>query len=122
MENIVVPFFWLGLYPTMDLSKKEDKIKAFLEHIAPMAFLLIDFIFNRILFSFRLLPFAILIILVYGFCFNMVVSLVRGVPVYSILDPDSWESWLIALSLPLVQALLYAVWVYYTRWRNSKYT
>ena len=26
-----------------------------------------------------------------------------------------------ALSLPIFQAIVYAVWVYLTRWRNSKY-
>jgi hypothetical protein len=80
-EIIITIFFWAILFPLM---KKAD-VFTFIDHIAPIVILLIDYTMSRIPFTIRHLPLAMIILLIYG-TINMTWTLVTGHPVYPPLD------------------------------------
>ena len=98
-EIIITMFFWAVLFPLM---KKSDPF-TFIDHIAPIVILLIDYSMSRIPFSIRHLPLAMIILLFYGLI-NMTWTLVTGRPVYPPLDFKTYMTavWALLLVLLLV--------------------
>ena len=76
-EIIITLFFWSVLFPLM---KKHDPF-TFIDHISPIVILLIDYSMNRIPFTIRSLPLAMILLTIYGMI-NMTWTLVTGKPIY----------------------------------------
>jgi hypothetical protein len=95
-EIIITLFFWTVLF----WEFKKKNIWLFVDHIAPIVVLLIDYFMNRIPFSFRLLPLATIVLFVYGIV-NMTWTLVKHHPVYPPLNFKDWMTavWVVVLAL-----------------------
>ena len=121
-ENLIVLFYWTCLYPGIDFSTKTHFEIAcnYIDHIVPLAVLLVDMACNRYPFNRKhlwvLVPFMIL----YGVD-NITVSLIRGIPIYKPLDPKNPLSYLVALALPLLTCLIFLAWERFVAWKLRKY-
>jgi hypothetical protein len=60
-EIIITLFFWVILYPSIT----NPSVFTFLDHIAPIVILLLDYVMNRIPFSIRHLPVAFALLIIY---------------------------------------------------------
>jgi hypothetical protein len=107
-EIIITLFFWGVLFPGM----KNPDIFTFVDHIAPIVILLIDYSMNRIPFSLRFLPLATILLTIYG-VINMSWTLSTGHPVYPPLNfKDGMTAvWVILLGLLLVGGFFLMTWV-----------
>ena len=75
-ELIVTLFFWAVLFPDMTESDKSDPFE-FIDHIAPIVILIIEYSFNRIPFNMKHCPVSVGILVFYGI-FNMAWTLQLG--------------------------------------------
>jgi hypothetical protein len=80
-EIIITILFWAVLFPKI----QKPNPFSFIDHIVPIAILLIDYSMSRIPFSNRHLPLAMILLLIYC-TFNMTWTLVTGQPVYPPFD------------------------------------
>ena len=121
-ENLIVLFYWSVLYWGIDFTTKTQFEIAcnYIDHIVPLAVLLVDMFCNRIPFNRRHLTLLVPLILVYGID-NIVVSLVRGIPIYKPIDPKKPLAYLIALPLPLLDAGLFLLWEVFVRWKIAAF-
>lgn len=95
---IVVPFFWIVLFPG-----GSGEIDDYVEHAAPFAVMAVDYAFNRIPIHLRHLPLSLAIFLTYGVV-NITKTLVTGEPVYDPLTFKDIES--LVYSLVLISLLV----------------
>jgi hypothetical protein len=80
-EIIITILFWAVLFPTI----KKPNPFSFIDHIAPIIILLVDYSMSRIPFSNRHLPLAMILLIIYC-AFNMTWTLITGNPVYKPFD------------------------------------
>lgn len=109
---IIVPFFWLVLFPILLQKDIDPGPFAYIDHITPFAVMAIDYPFNRIPMTLRHFPLSLGILLIYGVV-NMTKTLVTGKPVY---DPLTFKDimslvWSLVLITLLVIGYLVLSWV-----------
>ncbi len=107
-EIIITLFFWSVLFPEI----AHPDVFTFMDHIAPIVILLIDYSMNRIPFSVRHLPVAMGLLLIYGLV-NMTWTLETGHPVY---PPINFKSamtavWVILLALLEIGGFFLMSWL-----------
>eukprot|EP00347_Sterkiella_histriomuscorum_P008355 403345418 len=121
-ESILVVFFWVVLYPEMVIAPGNTYkvVTTFVDHICPVTLLIIDFIQNRIHFSFKHLVVTQAVLTFYGFV-NLTVTKVNHHPVYPILTFETVLSWLLAFTLPLLDLLFHSIYWLITKYRTPRY-
>jgi hypothetical protein len=109
---LIVPFFWLVLFPIMLTKHINPGPFAYIDHITPFAVMAIDYAFNRIPVTLRHFPISLAILLIYG-AVNMTKTLVTGNPVYPPLTFKDIMSlvWSLVLVTLLVIGYLVLSWV-----------
>ena len=75
---------------------------------------------NKIPFQRRHLVVLVPLMLLYGID-NIVVSIIRGIPIYKPLDPKNPLSILLALILPCLMVLMFLLWEQFVIWKLRKY-
>jgi hypothetical protein len=97
-EIIITLFFWGVLFPNMNAQAKSNPF-TYIDHIAPITILSIDYCLNRIPFNLRHLPISMGLMLTYGVV-NMSYTLATGRPIYPPLNYHDVMSfvWMIVLA------------------------
>lgn len=117
-ELIVTLFFWAVLFPDMTESDKSDPFE-FIDHIAPIVILIIEYSFNRIPFNMKHCPVSVGILVFYGI-FNMAWTFTTGIPVYDPLNFKDLMSYVWIVLLLGLEVLGYFTLTHLSRWKNSK--
>lgn len=109
---IIVPFFWLVLFPILLKKNIDPGPMAYVDHITPFAVMAVDYAFNRIPVHLRHLPLSLAVLLIYGVV-NITKTLVTGKPVY---DPLTFKDimslvWSLVLVSLLVIGFLVLSWL-----------
>ena len=92
------PFFFSDIKAHFGSKQPSQILGTYLDHILPLFMLLVDFCLNRIYFEFSQFPINFIIIFIYGMV-NMIVTLNRETPVYSIMPWDSFISVVVAFGM-----------------------
>ena len=114
-EIIITLFFWAVLFP----NDKHRNPFTYIDHILPIAILLVDYSMNRIPFSIRHLPLGMFLLFIYGLI-NMTWTLVTGKPVYPPLDFKSAMTAVWILLLTLLEVGGFYLMIVLTRMKLSK--
>jgi hypothetical protein len=108
-EVIITVFFWGFILSTIKLKTysgtKTKAIKTILDHTLPLILLTSDWCFNSIGFEYSQILTNICGFLVYALI-NCLYVVLKGETIYPILTWDSWQAYLIALSLVPVGCLI----------------
>jgi hypothetical protein len=118
-EILITIFFWSVLFPIMIKTGKHPGIFTFIDHIAPVVVLTIDYTMNRIPFTLKHLPLTLIILVSYGVV-NMVKTLVTGIPVYPPLNYHDFMTFVWMAVLLLLEVLAYMAMCALTKWKNAK--
>ena len=119
-EFIICVVFWSLIYPFEDFSGSTISVlRTYMDHIAPVSMLLIDYILNLMIFNPRHVYIQLIIMVVYMIV-NCIVTLETGSPVYSIL---TWQDWLTVILVPcqfIFTTLTFLVFSYVSIYKQNK--
>jgi hypothetical protein len=117
-EIIITLFFWAVLVPGLSEESKRNPW-TFIDHIAPIIILGIDYCLNRIPFNLRHLPISMGMMLAYGVV-NMSYTLATGHPIYDPLTYKDVMSFVWMILLAALEGGGYYGFYHLTNWKLSK--
>ena len=97
-------------------AKKDPELTTYIDHIAPLVILVIDYVMNRIPFNLRHLIVSLFVMLCYSVV-NLSWTLSTGTPVYAPLNFKDVMSYVFSLILFGMEGLGYVGLYYLTRWK-----
>lgn len=118
-EILITMFFWSVLFPIIVKSGKTPGIFTYIDHIAPLVILTLDYAMNRIPFNMRHLPLSVFILFTYGIV-NLTKTLVTGKPVYPPLNFKDFMSIVWSTVLLMLEILAYVFLYHLTRCKNAR--
>ena len=113
-EVIITLFFWGVLFDPDD-----NDVWDYVDHILPIAILVLDYAMNRVPFIFRHLAVSINIMFIYGLV-NLLYTLSTGTPVYPPLNFKDALSYVWLLVLAFLECATYYGLTVLTRWKIGK--
>jgi hypothetical protein len=91
-----------------------------MDHSVPLSMLFIDYILNAILFNPKHVVFSMCMMVLYG-SVNLTITLVSGVPVYSILTWKDLTSLWYSLGFLVGTIIAFLILAYISIYKNSKF-
>ena len=107
--------YWIALSPT-DVPKSAF---SYINHIIPGFLIFADFIINRVPFKISHVWFIVLIMYFYG-AWNTMVSLYEEKPIYPIMDPTVWTTWIGFALGPWILVVFHVFYIWISNKRLSK--
>jgi hypothetical protein len=114
-EIIITLFFWGVLFPGLD----SHSLSTYIDHIAPIVILTIDYCLNRIPFNLRHLPLSMGLMFIYGIV-NMTYTLLSGDPIYKPLTFKNVMSYVWVIVLGGLEGGAYFGLYHLTLWKLKK--